>query len=116
MTADGESAHRLGATDFARSLPNSPFRRLLHPRKLGSIGQLQYYFSGTLRLVAPPWKESHMEQSWTVDKYDVPSGDLEFWATRRGKMPVAANQNDHDFVPVNRRQRTGIGHNVRHRN
>lgn len=25
-----------------------------------------------------------MEQSWTVDKYDVPSGDLEFWAWRRG--------------------------------
>ena len=34
-----------------------------------------------------------MKQSWTVDKYDVPSGDLEFWATRRGIMPEAANQN-----------------------
>jgi hypothetical protein len=46
-----------------------------------------------------------MEQSWTVDKYDVPSGDLEFWATRRGKMPAVANQNDRDFVPVGRRKR-----------
>jgi hypothetical protein len=27
-----------------------------------------------------------MEQSWTFDRYDVPSGDLEFWAIRRGKF------------------------------
>ena len=30
-----------------------------------------------------------MEQRWTVDRYDVPSGDLEFWAMRRGKVPHA---------------------------
>ena len=30
-----------------------------------------------------------MEQSWTVDKYDVPSGDLEFWARRRGLISDA---------------------------
>ncbi|MBX3580775.1 MAG: hypothetical protein KF810_02615 [Rhizobiaceae bacterium] len=34
-----------------------------------------------------------MEQSWTVDRYDVPVGDLEFWAIRRGKLPQAANRN-----------------------
>lgn len=34
-----------------------------------------------------------MEQSWTVDRYDVPVGDLEFWAIRRGKLPLAANGN-----------------------
>ncbi len=28
-----------------------------------------------------------MEQSWTFDKYDMPSGDLEFWAIRRGMVP-----------------------------
>lgn len=35
-----------------------------------------------------------MEQSWTVDRYDVPVGDLEFWAIRRGKLPQAANRNE----------------------
>ena len=45
-----------------------------------------------------------MEQRWTVDKYDVPSGDLEFWATRTGKMPAAANQNDCRYVPASRRR------------
>ena len=45
-----------------------------------------------------------MEQRWTVDKYDVPSGDLEFWATRLGKMPAAANQNDCRYVPACRRR------------
>lgn len=34
-----------------------------------------------------------MEQRWTVDGYDMPSGDLEFWAIRRGNVPLAANQN-----------------------
>jgi len=33
-----------------------------------------------------------MEQSWTFDRYDVPSGDLEFWAIRRGKFPRAETQ------------------------
>ncbi len=27
-----------------------------------------------------------MEQSWTLDN-DLPSGDLEFWAMRRGLLP-----------------------------
>ena len=45
-----------------------------------------------------------MEQRWTVDTDDVPSGDLEFWATRRGKMPAAANQNDCRYVPACRRR------------
>ena len=45
-----------------------------------------------------------MEQRWTVDRYDVPSGDLEFWATRTGKMPSAANQNDCRYVPACRRR------------
>ena len=31
-----------------------------------------------------------MEQAWTVDKYDVPRGDLEFWATRRGFLGSAS--------------------------
>ena len=31
-----------------------------------------------------------MEQAWTVDKYDVPRGDLEFWATRRGILEESA--------------------------
>jgi hypothetical protein len=47
-----------------------------------------------------------MEQRWTVDRYDVPSGDLEFWATRTGKMPEAANQNDCRYVPGCRRRQT----------
>ena len=34
-----------------------------------------------------------MEQRWTVDGYDMPSGDLEFWAIRRGNVPQPANQN-----------------------
>ncbi len=34
-----------------------------------------------------------MEQAWTDDRYEVPNGDLEFWAKRRGKVPVAANSN-----------------------
>ncbi len=33
-----------------------------------------------------------MEQSWTFDRYDVPSGDLEFWAIRRGTFPRAEPQ------------------------
>ena len=41
-----------------------------------------------------------MEQRWTVDRYDVPSGDLEFWALRRGKVTYAANQNDRGYVPT----------------
>jgi hypothetical protein len=45
-----------------------------------------------------------MEQRWTVDRYDVPSGDLEFWAMRRGKVPHAANQNDCRYVPACRRR------------
>lgn len=45
-----------------------------------------------------------MEQRWTVDRYDVPSGDLEFWALRRGKVPSAANQNDCRYVPACRRR------------
>ena len=45
-----------------------------------------------------------MEQRWTVDRYDVPSGDLEFWATSTGKMPSAANQNDCRYVPACRRR------------
>ncbi len=45
-----------------------------------------------------------MEQRWTVDRYDVPSGDLEFWALRRGKVPYAANQNDRGYVPTRARQ------------
>jgi hypothetical protein len=53
-----------------------------------------------------------MEQRWTVDRYDVPSGDLEFWAMRRGKVPHAANQNDRGYMPARRcRQmamRTGV--------
>jgi hypothetical protein len=53
-----------------------------------------------------------MEQRWPVDRYDVPSGDLEFWAMRHGKVPYAANQNDRGYVPVHRcRQmmmRTGV--------
>jgi hypothetical protein len=63
------------------------------PSPSRNIGQLQCYFSAT-----SGWWDCHrerleMEQSWTVDKYDVPSGDLEFWARRRGAMPVPANQN-----------------------
>ncbi|MCX7303261.1 MAG: hypothetical protein NTV73_02825 [Hyphomicrobiales bacterium] len=34
-----------------------------------------------------------MEQRWTVDGYDMPSGDLEFWAIRRGTVAQPANQN-----------------------
>lgn len=34
-----------------------------------------------------------MEQAWTDDRYEVPNGDMEFWAQRRGKVPVAANSN-----------------------
>jgi len=34
-----------------------------------------------------------MEQAWTVDKYDIPRGDLEFWATRRGILKQSANRN-----------------------
>ena len=53
-----------------------------------------------------------MEQRWTVDRYDVPSGDLEFWALRRGKVSQAANQNDRGYVHARRcRQimvRTGV--------
>lgn len=45
-----------------------------------------------------------MEQRWTIDRYDVPSGDLEFWATRTGKLPAAANQNDCRYVPACRRR------------
>jgi hypothetical protein len=46
-----------------------------------------------------------MEQRWTLDRYDVPSGgDLEFWALRRGKIPHAANQNDCRYVPGCRRR------------
>ncbi|MEW9805186.1 hypothetical protein [Mesorhizobium marinum] len=45
-----------------------------------------------------------MEQRWTVDRYDVPSGDLEFWALRLGKIPAAANQNDCRYVPGCRRR------------
>ena len=45
-----------------------------------------------------------MEQRWTVDRYDVPSGDLEFWAMRRGKFPAAANQNDCRYIPACRRR------------
>jgi hypothetical protein len=41
-----------------------------------------------------------MEQRWTVDRNDVPSGDLEFWALRRGKVPHAVNQNDRGYVPT----------------
>lgn len=33
-----------------------------------------------------------MEQAWTVDKYDVPRGDLEFWATRRGMLEGPAGR------------------------
>jgi hypothetical protein len=42
-----------------------------------------------------------MEQRWTVDRYDVPSGDLEFWALRRGKVSHA-NQNDRSYVHARR--------------
>lgn len=45
-----------------------------------------------------------MEQRWTVDRYDGPSGDLEFWALRRGKIPHPANQNDCRYVPACRRR------------
>lgn len=45
-----------------------------------------------------------MEQRWTVDRYDAPSGDLEFWAMRRGKVSNAANQNDCRYVPACRRR------------
>jgi hypothetical protein len=41
-----------------------------------------------------------MEQRWTVDRHDEPSGDLEFWALRHGKVPYAANQNDRGYVPT----------------
>ena len=34
-----------------------------------------------------------MEQAWTVDKYDIPRGDLEFWATRRGILKQSATRN-----------------------
>ena len=50
-----------------------------------------------------------MEQRWTVDRYDVPSGDLEFWAMRRGKVPHAANQNDCRYVPACRRRQILMG-------
>jgi len=33
-----------------------------------------------------------MEQAWTFDKYDMPRGDLEFWATRRGILDGSANR------------------------
>jgi hypothetical protein len=39
-----------------------------------------------------------MEQRWTVDTYDVPSGDMEFWAVRHGKVPHAANRNERSAV------------------
>jgi len=45
-----------------------------------------------------------MEQRWTVDRDDVPSGDLEFWALRHGKVQHAANQNDSRYVPACRRR------------
>ncbi len=45
-----------------------------------------------------------MEQSWTVDRYDVPSGDLEFWAIRRGKIPQAGNQSRRKQMLI----RTGV--------
>ena len=61
------------------------------------MGQIQKGFSATL---FGGWQcmpgRLNVKQSWTVDKYDVPSGDLEFWATRRGIMPEAANQNLRD--------------------
>jgi hypothetical protein len=34
-----------------------------------------------------------MEQRWTVDGYDMPSGDLEFWAIRRGNVAQPASPN-----------------------
>ena len=43
-----------------------------------------------------------MEQRWTVDRHDEPSGDLEFWALRHGKVPYAANHNDRGYVPTRR--------------
>ncbi|HEY6631704.1 MAG TPA: hypothetical protein VIZ90_09650 [Rhizobiaceae bacterium] len=52
-----------------------------------------------------------MEQRWTVDRYDVPSGDPEFWALRHGMAQRAANQNDSRYVPACRRRQvaTRIG-------
>lgn len=35
-----------------------------------------------------------MEQRWTNDRFDAPSGDPEFWAMRRGKIASPANQNE----------------------
>ncbi|MDQ2706100.1 MAG: hypothetical protein M3Y43_13120 [Pseudomonadota bacterium] len=50
-----------------------------------------------------------MEQRWTIDRYDEPSGDLEFWALRRGKVPHAVNQNERGHVPTRRcMMRTGV--------
>ncbi len=39
----------------------------------------------------PTPEEVEVEQAWTMDKYDVPQGDLEFWAMRRGIEPAGRN-------------------------
>ncbi len=40
-----------------------------------------------------------MEQSWPVEKFDPPRGDLEFWAQKRGALPEAANENNKPEEP-----------------
>lgn len=47
-----------------------------------------------------------MEQRWTSDRFDVPSGDLELWAMRRGKIACPANQNE---PGAGRRRKTIVG-------
>lgn len=48
-----------------------------------------------------------MEQKWTDERHDVPEGDLEFWARRRGDYPPAGNPNDRP-VPDRRGARPGL--------
>jgi hypothetical protein len=43
-----------------------------------------------------------MEQRWTNDRFDSPSGDLEFWAMRRGKTRSPADQNAYSTASRNR--------------
>lgn len=48
-----------------------------------------------------------MEQRWTNDRFDSPSGDLEFWAIRHG-IRSPANQNVRPEASRNRVVKTGL--------
>lgn len=44
-----------------------------------------------------------MEQRWMIDSNDVPTGDLEFWAMRRGRLMPPPNEGGGD--PASRRRK-----------